>query len=170
MISFSVRVTGRPAPQGSKRLGEHGQLIEQSPYLHAWRGVWRGKGASRRYSHGAVGQAVYREYYRRGVPPEALPLFPGAVEVAISFYVHGDPAGPPDIDKLARSTFDALTVCRVWDDDARVTRVFLRKIEATSDEPPGAFIFVKQARHIPQIGLDNARRRARLLAKRWGRK
>ena len=38
MISeLRVTVAGRPAPQGSKRLGGAGQLREQSAYLPAWR-------------------------------------------------------------------------------------------------------------------------------------
>lgn len=167
-LGFSVRVHGRPAPQGSKRLGEHGQLLEQSPYLHAWRGQWKGAGARRRYEHGAVGRAVYESFRDRGVMPDELPLLRGPVAVGITFYVDSDPTAPPDLDKLARSTFDALTVCRVWDDDARAVEVFLRKVAATPDEPAGAFIYVHPARDVrTSVNLTRGRRRARLLAKRW---
>ena len=130
MKSFSVWIPGRPAPQGSKRLGQAGQLLEQSPYLKAWRGYWTGKEGtpSRKYRHGAIGRAVYSEFARRQLAPEALPLFEGPVSVAMLFRLAGNPNDPPDLDKLARAVGDALTVCRVWVDDARVRRMSLDKI------------------------------------------
>lgn len=171
---FTVRVHGRPAPQGSKRLGEHGQLLEQSPYLAAWRGKWVGAGARRRYSHGVVGRAVYERYASLGIEPAALPLFGGSpVEVCLTFYVDTDPAAPPDLDKLTRATLDALTVCRVFHDDSVVVRAGLSKESASAEQPAGVFIMVTPTSALPRSGLIGnwqARRRAHRLSRRWGGK
>lgn len=110
-----IKVTGRPAPQGSKHHGEHGQMRESSPYLAAWRA--------------AVKRDTYRAYRELGVGPEELPLFMGPVGVAITFYLRPEQLpqaridGPPDYDKLCRATWDALTQARVFEDDGRVVEV-----------------------------------------------
>lgn len=52
------------------------------------------------------------------------------------------PAGRPDLDKLLRSTFDALGEAGVWGDDAQVTTVAASKDYATDYEPIGATIRV----------------------------
>lgn len=107
-----VAVRGRPAPQGSKRSGQYGQLREQSNYLPAWRA--------------AVRLAVYERYRALDVLASQLPLFRGPVAVSCVFWLDtGDRIdGPPDFDKLLRSTWDALTAARVWEDDSRVVRLF----------------------------------------------
>jgi len=52
------------------------------------------------------------------------------------------PAGRPDLDKLLRSTFDALGEAGVWGDDAQVVAARGRKVYTTGYEPPGATILV----------------------------
>lgn len=102
-----IEVTGRPAPQGSK----DAHMREQSRYLPAWRA--------------AVKRDVYRAYRAAGIEPDALPLYRGAV--AFGGVFHMSPGhrfdGPPDLDKLLRSTWDACTAARLWEDDARVTSI-----------------------------------------------
>lgn len=129
---LSITVAGRPAPQGSKKQGAHGQMREQSTYLPAWRA--------------AVKRATYEAYRAAGIEPDVLPLFWGPMAVHVTFRL---PAGrradgPPDLDKLLRSTFDALTEARVWEDDSRVIRVDACKGEATEEWPMGAYIEVEQ--------------------------
>jgi crossover junction endodeoxyribonuclease RusA len=111
ITELHVTVHGRPAPQGSKRFGAHGQLREASAYLPAWRA--------------AIKKAVYEQYKTLGVPPEDLPLLRGAVAIGMTFWMGADRRidGPPDLDKLQRAVWDALTGARVWEDDARVTEV-----------------------------------------------
>jgi Endodeoxyribonuclease RusA len=134
--SLRVVVSGRPAPQGSKQYGQYGQMREQSAYLPAWRR--------------AVKKAVYEWYRQVGVEPADLPLFVGAVGCSITFRLDtGDRIdGPPDIDKLLRSTFDALgkppVGARVFEDDARVVRANVQKIPAGA-LGPGALIEVWRA-------------------------
>ena len=55
----------------------------------------------------------------------------------------------PDIDKLLRSTFDALSSAGVFEDDARIVRVLAVKRYAGDPGAlpvPGAVIFVEAAR------------------------
>ena len=129
--SITVRVAGRPAPQGSKHLGEHGQMREASPYVPAWRA--------------AVKRAVYERYRELGVSPDALPLLRGPVGVVIEFRMptrgrRVDTA--PDLDKLERATWDALTQSRVWEDDGRVVYSHATKRAASSEHVAGAWITV----------------------------
>lgn len=125
-----ISVTGRPAPQGSKQQGEHGQMREQSAYLPAWRA--------------AVKKATYQAYQLAQVKPDALPLFVGPVAVWIRFRLdpRRRPDAPPDLDKLLRSTWDALTEARAWEDDGRVVRVHAGKRAALEGETLGASITI----------------------------
>lgn len=113
-----VWVPGRPAPQGSKHHGAHGQMREASPYLPAWRA--------------AVKRAVYEVYRERGIVPDDLPLFVGAVGISVIFYLDTGQRidSEPDGDKLTRAVWDALTNARVWEDDGRVVRWHGMKVQA----------------------------------------
>lgn len=140
---LSVWVPGRPAPKGSHKLGEHGQLRDASAYLAAWAGTWSGRGRNRHRLAGAVERAVYTRYAEMGVQPERLPIFRGPVAIQITFLL--DPSrrvdGPPDVDKLERATWDALTIARVWEDDARVTSSAASKAHPANNAT-GALIVV----------------------------
>jgi Holliday junction resolvase RusA-like endonuclease len=139
---------GRPAPQGSKRGGAAGQMLEQSAYLPAWRA--------------AVKLAAYEEYRNRGIDPAALPLFAAGVPVIVeqcTFFVGPDqcraegtdePTGAPDVDKLLRAVLDALGGAkhggaRCFADDSQVVDVLrLRKVRATSQT--GVMIIISDGR------------------------
>ncbi len=127
---LAVKVAGRPAPQGSKARGAHGQMREASPYLPAWRA--------------AVKRAVYAAYLAAGVEPETLPLFVGPVAVRLTFWLapgrRVDAA--PDLDKMIRATWDVLTQARAIEDDGRIVSVVADKRHAGPDEPTGADIEV----------------------------
>lgn len=127
---LAITVTGRPAPQGSKKLGEHGQLLEQSPYLPAWRV--------------AVRRDTYRAYKALGIEPADLPLFIGPVGIKITFRLDTGQRidSAPDLDKLLRSTWDALTKARVWEDDGRAVSVVADKRAIVDGESTGADIEV----------------------------
>jgi Holliday junction resolvase RusA-like endonuclease len=124
---FVIEVVGRPAPQGSK----DANMREVSVYLPSWRAKVR--------------EAALRWMKDNGIGPKDRPLFLGPVVVVVTFRMdHGDRYdGPPDLDKLQRSTFDALTAARVWEDDARVVAVMAWKIPA-GDRPAGATIEVRR--------------------------
>lgn len=130
---FSIYVEGRPAPQGSKKLGAQGQMLEQAgAALPAWRN--------------AVKRACFQWYHDHEVSPGVLPLLAGPVSVGISFYITARVGinYPPDLDKLTRATLDALKMGRLYEDDARVRRAYLTKDPADAGHPMGAFITCAQ--------------------------
>jgi crossover junction endodeoxyribonuclease RusA len=76
----------------------------------------------------------------------------GAVTAELEFLLprpkrlHGKATPPhvstPDVDKLVRSTFDAITSAGVWSDDKAVVDVRARKRYAEDHEVPGAHITI----------------------------
>lgn len=129
---MTIIVHGTPAPQGSKRHVGRGVMIESSKKVKPWRE--------------AVKWAAIEVLIGRG--------FDGPVEVEVDFYfIHpktgkrrGSHSVKPDIDKLLRSTFDALTDAGVFEDDSRICSVQARKHYATqySPVPAGAVIRVER--------------------------
>lgn len=133
-ITFLAR--GLPAPQGSKAFkgfrGGRAIMAESSQKVAPWR-------------QDVVAAAV-----------EAIERIPGwqpitgEVELLIEFYLPRPKGHPkrrrtvpgvtPDLDKLIRSTCDALGTAGVWRDDAQVTDVAARKRYAITD---------------PALGLDH---------------
>lgn len=129
-----IAIHGRPAPQGSKRSGTAGQLLEQSAYLPAWRAACR------------IG--AYKAFAALDIGTDRLPLFPAGTPLYITQCLFGvtsqqcradgtdEPVGTPDIDKLLRSTLDALggarrQTARVFADDSQIVSVNrLKKIRA----------------------------------------
>ena len=133
-----ISVHGTPAPQGSKRHVGRGVMVESSKAVKPWRE--------------AVKYAVIQwaqDRYRHGQNTDD-PTWPitGPVTVRVTFtftrpkshYRTGRnrhllrdqaptwPAGKPDIDKVLRSTLDALSDAGVWRDDAQVVRVVMAKV------------------------------------------
>lgn len=125
-----VTVVGVPAPQGSKKYVGHRAgkpvLLESSAKVRPWRA--------------AVAQAA-------ALHP---PLPEGAVTVEVVFRLPRPKSLPkrvtthtrkPDLDKLVRSTLDALSGV-LYADDNRVDTLTARKTYATPEEQPGATICV----------------------------
>lgn len=146
-MRLTITVAGRPAPQGSKRQGSVGQLLEQSSYLPAWKA--------------AIKIGAYRAYADAGLPQDMLPLFRSGVPVIVewcSFYLAPDqcraegtnqPLGTPDIDKLLRGLLDALgggrrDTARLYADDSQV--VAIHGLTKQYAERPGAIIVVSDGR------------------------
>lgn len=133
MITFFIE--GIPGPQGSKRHVGNGVMVESSKKVAPWRG---------RVMHAARAANWLKE-------PLDEP-----VRVIVDFYLpapkkskFGDkPAGPPDLDKLLRSTFDGLTSSCVIKDDARIVEVSARKHWAT--DVPGAAISIEPLEAPPE--------------------
>lgn len=127
----------RPAPQGSKRHVGRGRLIEQSTRVKPWRA--------------AVDEAV------RAAVAGTVPL-DGPLSVEIAFTVRKPASAPKtritwpttrdsgDLDKLLRSTFDALTTAGAIADDSRIVEVTARKMHPGEGldalDAPGAVIRV----------------------------
>lgn len=132
--SYAFFAPGTPTPQGSKnayRRGDKIVLVESA-----------GK-ALKKWRDGVA--AVARELKLRPIE--------GAVEITITFVMprtkamRDKPAPPmtqrPDIDKLARSTFDALTDI-AWRDDSQVVSALLHKRRADFGEETGAWITIQE--------------------------
>ena len=126
---FQFYAHGLPAPQGSKKHMGRGVLVEQSKRVKPWRE--------------AVKWAVI----------EANPArlkFHAPVSVQIVFYfarpksrkndVHH--CTSPDLDKLCRSTLDALTDSGIIVDDSLVAELRASKFYVVGDKAPGASIRV----------------------------
>ena len=120
-VTFEVH--GIPAPQGSKRHIGNGRMVESSRKVGPWRAL----------VEVAARQAMTEP-------------FTGPLSVTIAFHMPMPKSRPakirklqtvwssvrPDIDKLARSTLDALTASGIIDDDARVARLRADKLESTT--------------------------------------
>lgn len=127
--ALHVFVPGKPAAQGSKRHVGGGRLIEQSKAVAPWRTSvsWH------------VAQA------HTGAPLD------GALRVVLDFVMPRPSSTPktrtpaavkrPDLDKLTRAMFDAMSGI-VWRDDSQVVDVTARKRIASVDEQPGARVRV----------------------------
>lgn len=140
---MTVTVFGLPAPQGSKRAfvipgTQRAVMTESSKAVKPWRS--------------AVEQAVMLAY-----PPgqRSDPIIcRGAVFVDVTFTMPrpksaksgARPQTRPDLDKLIRSTCDALKTAGVYEDDGRVVSLLASKVYPNEGEDalalPGAVIRV----------------------------
>ena len=159
MSSIEIIVLGTPAPQGSKRgfavkaKGEYtGKVaqVESSAKVKPWRM------AVKYAAMGAMSWACERIPMTGAVVLDVTFRLPrpkghygtgrntGLLKVTSPFH----PNGRPDLDKLLRSTFDALGEAGVWGDDAQVVKVYGSKEYATNYEPVGATIRIKSVRNV----------------------
>lgn len=141
MVTFTVY--GAPAPQGSKRALGRGVMVESSAAVAPWRADVR-----------AAAFAAHPG------PPMAGPL-----SITIVFTLAKPKSAPkrrrtwpdrrPDIDKLIRSTLDALTSAGIWCDDAQVVRLYAEKAYAGDpgalDRPGAAVTVVPLAEALPAL-------------------
>lgn len=136
---WQFEVRGTPAPQGSKRHVGHGILVEAAaPRVKAWREAVRSE-AQRAIGDEppldgpvAVWVRLYlprpKAHFRTG--RHAHELRPDAPDFV---------AQTPDVDKLLRSTLDALTDAGAWRDDRQVAEVTASKVYR---DAPGATITI----------------------------
>lgn len=93
-------VEGRPAPKGSKDVGAHGQVYDQSPYLKVWTDT--------------VAYTCLSLHTPRFGPDTAL-------QIDLEFYMKRA-WRTPDGDKLTRAVWDGLVAGRLIPDDKYVVR------------------------------------------------
>lgn len=140
-LALVVFVAGTPAPQGSKRAFAHKQsgkvvTVEMSKRVKPWRADVR--------------EALLDD---TGQPSAR---YDGAVVVRLEFVMPRPKSMPvtrptpphlktPDVDKLARSTLDAITSAGVIPDDKHVVRLEATKRTAERDENPGCYISIGEA-------------------------
>ena len=134
---MTITVYGIPAPQGSKRHVGNGVMIESSKKVKPWR------------------EAVKWAAIQMGAELACEPI-DGPVSVKVAFTLpkpksarkDAVPYKKPDLDKLVRSTFDALTDAGVWRDDAQVVSLQASKVYPNGLGGlgvPGAIIIVSVA-------------------------
>jgi Holliday junction resolvase RusA-like endonuclease len=139
----SFRVYGIPAPKGSKtafvRGGRAVVVDGSSPSGRQKLASWNAEVARE-------AQNVFHE-----------DLLTGPLHIDISFYFPRPKSAPrsrvfptvkPDIDKITRSTYDAMTGV-LYKDDALIVSEGKRKLYAHDGEAPGAFIRIYEIK-----GLD----------------
>lgn len=122
-----ITVIGDPGPQGSKRHVGNGRMIESSAKVKPWREavIWAVRESAFNMITGPVGVAMVFTLKRPASAPKR----------------QTSPHRKPDIDKLCRSTLDALVMAGVIEDDARV--VYMMASKVFPDKPsavPGCFI------------------------------
>ena len=125
---MDITVIGIPAPQGSKRHVGRGIMIESSKKVGPWREAVKYAVLEQSMGIRYTGPVVVEIEYALPRPKSAKP---GAI-----------PAVKPDLDKLNRSTFDALTQSGIIEDDARIVCETSRKRYPEPGEATGAFIRV----------------------------
>lgn len=128
-------VLGDPATQGSKRHVGHGILIEANKDLPAWRDsvVTHAKQAARDEGWECADDAVY-------VALAFTLIRPKSVSPAKRPY----PSVKPDLDKVTRAVFDALTIARVIHDDALIVGSAQHKRYCEGNESPGVRVRVSR--------------------------
>lgn len=140
---IELTVYGEPAAQGSKRHVGNGVMVEQSKKVKPWREAvkWAFTESNAMTRPVIFGPVAVDAVFTMKRPKSAKP---GA-----------RPAKAPDIDKILRSTFDALTQVGAWEDDSRVVSVFATKLY-TGDigalRTPGAYLRVRPAPALPMRG------------------
>lgn len=135
MSHLEITVHGTPAPQGSKRHVGAGRMVESSAAVKPWRE--------------AVKWAALAI-----LATDAVPL-DGPLAVTVWFALAKPASAPktrrvwpakrPDLDKLLRSTLDALGEAGVWRDDAQVVSLWGSKAyagDAAALAVPGARIAI----------------------------
>lgn len=122
MIAFDVY--GNPAPQGSKRHVGNGVMVESSRKVKPWRQDVKYAALQARAGAPPIDTAVIVRMVFTMPKPKSAPK-------RLRTY----PCRTPDLDKLARSTCDALTEAGIWSDDARAVE-FSRLAKVYPGEDP----------------------------------
>jgi len=126
-------IPGVPAPQGSKRHVGNGVMIESSKKVGPWRKAVAEALSDISTVLFAVGPVTVTAVYYLPRPSSVKRVWPTV---------------PPDIDKLDRGLLDALTLAKVWEDDAQVVEMFSTK-QYADFQRTGALIKVEAVHKIP---------------------
>ena len=136
--SYTIKVAGRPAPQGSKRHVGGGRFIEASKYLRPWRTAV--STAARRLTpdgwHTNMGVSLTITFIL--ARPKSHFRSNGKLKDTAPRLCLGRIG---DLDKLVRAVFDALTGI-AYDDDSQVFDLHTERRYAIGYEKTGAIITV----------------------------
>lgn len=145
------RVYGTPAPQGSKRgfVNKSGgvSMVESSAKVKPWRQDVKYAALEAHEAYGGTGTHFDRPTPVTAVLTYYLPRPKGHYRTGKNAHLLRPsapeyPTTKPDIDKLVRSTLDALGEANIWADDSQVVCLHVNKNYASAAEPAGARIEV----------------------------
>lgn len=120
-MSLTVTVHGNPAPQGSKRHVGNGVMVESSKAVKPWREAV--KHALLDYGDGYG----FGDWYGQDGPIAVEVAFTVPKPASAPKRTRTWPAKRPDLDKLIRSTLDAITDSGAIRDDAQVVAIVAGK-------------------------------------------
>ena len=146
MNEIFIPVIGIPAPQGSKRHVGHGIMIENSKRVKPWRQDVK-EAALNHYQGEVIDQAVEVEIIFIFVRPKShFGTGKNSRKLKPSAPVFVTSKGIGDIDKLQRSTYDALSESsggNVLKDDSLIVQNRNSKRYCVAGENPGAKIIIR---------------------------
>lgn len=156
MTELAITVYGVPGPQGSKRHVGNGVMVESSKKVKPWREDVRAAAidAMALFTEPFNDDQIRAAFDRLDKQPLTvriiftLPRPKGHYGTGRNTHHVKDsapcyPAVKPDLDKLIRSTLDALGSAGVYGDDSQIVRVVAEKVYAGEDgalDRPGAHI------------------------------
>lgn len=139
-MRLSMYVLGTPAPQGSKRHVGRGILVEASKRVTPWREAVVAQADRAGLARLAISDAVAVRLVFHFPRPKGHHNTKGEVKPSAPHAPTSRTTG--DIDKLVRSTLDALVQAHVITDDSLVTDLIASKRYSTPSAPPGAVITI----------------------------
>lgn len=137
-MSIELRICGTPAPQGSKTRTKWG-MIESSKAVGPWREAVVGEIIRQGYhSLGLHGPLYVRATFLHQRPKNHYRTGKNSNELKDDAPVYVTKT--PDLDKVLRSTFDALTQSGLIKDDSNIVIIHAQQIYAGISELPGAIL------------------------------
>jgi len=146
MTPMVIRVSGRPAPQGSKRHVGNGRMVEMSKAVGPWREAVRAETQLEMWTQGRGGSPLEGPVavrLRFWLTRPASHYGTGRNKAVVKPSAPRRPAGRPDVDKLARAVLDGLTMGGAFADDSQVVDLQASKWYVTDGDAAGCVITVE---------------------------
>jgi len=146
MTPVVIRVSGRPAPQGSKRHVGNGRMVEMSKAVGPWREAVRAETQLEMWTQGRGGSPLEGPVavrLRFWLTRPASHYGTGRNKAVVKPSAPRRPAGRPDVDKLARAVLDGLTMGGAFADDSQVVDLQASKWYVTDGDAAGCVITVE---------------------------
>jgi len=153
-----VTVYGTPAPQGSKRYVGNGVMVESSKKVKPWRADVREAAlsalAASPWWDPSTARVIMHVTFTLPRPLGHYRTKDGQRTALLHDWAPAYHASKPDLDKLVRSTCDALTSAGVYGDDSRVSQIIATKAYSAASvrllglgvlDRPGAHIVLTRA-------------------------
>jgi crossover junction endodeoxyribonuclease RusA len=137
---LEFRVYGTPGAQGSKRHVGGGRMIESSKKVKPWRAAVETSAQQALAMTDTPpfdGPVAVHVRFIIGRPKSHYGTGTNATRIKATAPVYATSRACGDVEKLVRSTHDAITSAEVWTDDSLVARVTAEKVYG---DTPGAEI------------------------------